>query len=140
MNSPEDLVEGACLCGALRFALGLPVKWCAHCHCTMCRRAHGAPIVTWVGVEEARFEVRAGAGHLRWFESSPGAERGFCGVCGSTVFFRSRRWPGEVHVTLSNLEGPIDQRPQAHVFWDMHVPWLELADDLPRLGAPAGVD
>ena len=130
----EQRVEGACLCGGLRFAIGLPSLWCAHCHCSMCQRAHGSAFVTWVGVAQARFLLGEGA-PLRWYASSPGAERGFCGDCGSSLLFRSTRWPGEVHVTLANLHGPIDRAPQAHVFYDRHVDWVQLGDALPRKGA-----
>ena len=127
-------VTGRCLCGDIEFSAQLPSKWVAHCHCTMCRRSSGAAFVTWVGLEEARAEIRDPAGLLRWYESSPRAERGFCGRCGSTLFFRSARWAGELHVTLSNFDGPVDRSPQAHVFWDTHVDWLRLdpADGLPR--------
>jgi hypothetical protein len=97
----------------------------------MCRRAHGAAFVTWLGVDEQRFDLAADA-PLRWFHSSPGAERGFCSTCGTTLFFRSRRWPGEIHVVLSNVEGEVDRQPDLHVAWDSHVPWVELGDDLPR--------
>lgn len=40
------VARGSCLCGAVRFRASLPCKWVAHCHCTCCRRAHGAPLVT----------------------------------------------------------------------------------------------
>src|SRR3546814_17901676 len=70
---------------------------------------------------------------LRWYASSPGAERGFCSRCGSSLAFRSTRWPGELHLAVANLAGPADRAPQAHVFWDMHVDWVVLGDDgLPR--------
>ncbi len=129
-------VSGRCLCGALRFELILPTKWCAHCHCRMCQRAHGTALVTWVGVAESHFRLLH-ADSLVWYRSSPPAQRGFCNRCGSTVFFRSERWPGEVHVTLANLDGPIDRAPKAHVYYDSHVDWLELGDELRRI-AEAG--
>src|SRR3546814_3530323 len=53
---------------------------------------------------------------LRWYASSPGAERGFCSRCGSSLAFRSTRWPGELHLAVANLAGPADRAPQAHVF------------------------
>ena len=56
----ESKREGGCLCGAVRFEITLPSKWCAHCHCSMCRRAHGAGVVTWFGVPEDRFRITAG--------------------------------------------------------------------------------
>ena len=45
----RPVVHGTCLCGSVRFSASLPSKWVAHCHCTYCRRAHGAPFVTWAG-------------------------------------------------------------------------------------------
>lgn len=123
---------GSCLCGAITFEVDLPSKWCAHCHCTMCRRAHGAAYVTWFGVDVGQFRVTAGAGELLRYASSPGASRSFCGRCGSSLFFESVRWPGEIHVVLANLHGELDRAPQAHVFWETHVPWGIPGDELPR--------
>jgi hypothetical protein len=127
---------GACLCGVLRFDATFPSKWVAHCHCSMCRRAHGAAFVTWAGFEDARVRIEDTRATLRWFVSSPGAERGFCGACGSTLFFRSSRWPGELHLVVANFDDPLDRAPQAHVFYDSHVPWFEIADALPKKPPP----
>lgn len=130
---------GRCLCGDLQFEASLPSKWMAHCHCTLCQRAHGAGVVTWVGFEGGQVQVRDPLMRLQWFESTPGAERGFCGRCGSTLFFRSARWPGELHIVRANFEGPLDREPQVHVFYDTHAAWLPTAEDgLPRKPAPGG--
>ena len=51
--------RGQCLCGAVAFTAALPSKWVAHCHCTLCQRAHGAAFVTWVGMDSARVAVDA---------------------------------------------------------------------------------
>lgn len=126
--------HGSCFCGDVRFTVDWPSKWVAHCHCTMCRRAHGAAFVTWFGMENDRARIDDPAGALRWYESSPGAERGFCAQCGSSLFFRSGRWPGELHIALANLEGDADRAPMAHVFWETHVDWASIdpGDGLPR--------
>ena len=123
--------SGSCLCGSVSFEIEPPSLWCAHCHCTMCRRAHGAAFITWVGADEKRFRLHSDKS-VTWRNSSPEAERGFCHVCGSTLFFRSSRWPGEMHVVLANIDGEIDRRPAAHVFYQTHVDWFEVNDDLPR--------
>lgn len=127
-------IHGQCLCGSTRFAFDLPTKWVAHCHCTMCRRAHGAAFVTWVGVEATRLHWLSDA-DLRWYDSSSGAQRGFCAQCGSPIAFRSERWPGEIHLTHASIDAELDRAPQLHVFHDTHVPWVILGDDLPRHGA-----
>ncbi|MFL6591444.1 MAG: GFA family protein [Luteimonas sp.] len=132
--------SGGCLCGDLTVALTLPSKWVAHCHCTQCRRAHGAAFVTWVGMREADVAIGDPRSRLRWHASTPGvAERGFCGRCGSTLFFRSSRWPGELHVTLGNLDTAVDRAPQAHAFWDTHVAWagVDPHDGLKRMSDPS---
>jgi hypothetical protein len=129
--------SGQCLCGAVGFAIDMPTKWVAHCHCSLCRRAHGAAFVTWVGVNDNQFTLNDPGGALKWFHSSPEAERGFCAQCGSTLFFRSSRWPGEMHIVRANFADPIDRKPQAHVFFDTHVDWLAIDDDLPKKPAPS---
>jgi hypothetical protein len=134
MNTAPDrtLAHGGCLCRAVTFVVDAASKWCAHCHCSVCRRAHGAGFVTWLGCVEDAVRIDDSEEMLRWFRSSPEAERGFCGRCGSTLFFRSGRWPGELHIAYGNLDDRADRVPQAHVFWESHVDWIELADDLPR--------
>jgi hypothetical protein len=126
--------QGRCLCGAIRFSGQLPSLWVAHCHCTLCQRSSGAAFVTWVGLDAATCRIDDPGQCLRWYHSSELGERGFCANCGSTLFFRSPRWAGELHVTLANFSGPVDRAPQAHVFWDTHVDWVRLDphDGLPR--------
>ena len=116
-------VCGGCLCGAVRFRIELPAKWVAHCHCSMCRRAHGAGFVTWVGVGRTAFTLERGEAELGRYRSSPQATRSFCRRCGSPLFFESGHWPDEVHVTLASLDSAEGLEPQAHAYWSSRVPW-----------------
>lgn len=127
-----DVRSGSCLCGAVTFEVTLPSKWCAHCHCSRCQRAHGAGFVTWFGVPAPGFRVTAGESELVRYVAPSDATRSFCGRCGSSMFFESPRWPDEVHVTLANLRGDLDRAPQAHVYWETHVDWAQPGDGLPR--------
>lgn len=104
----------------------------------MCRHAHGAAFVTFCGVPATRFTIVQGADELVRYDSSATAWRRFCRKCGSTLTFEGERWPDEVHVVLANVDDPIDRTPQAHCFFDGAVPWVQLADALPRLGGPGG--
>ena len=133
--SDIKVVHGSCLCNEVRYSCTLPSKWCAHCHCTMCRKYHGAGYVTWVGFDNVHFQLEAGAEHLQWYRSSGPAERGFCKNCGSSLFFRSDRWEGEIHVTLASLNDPIDRQPQAQVFFEHRVDWMAVDEDLPVFDA-----
>jgi hypothetical protein len=140
MSESTTPVHGACLCGAVRFEVTPPTRFCAHCHCTMCRRAHMAPLVTWSGVPDGQLKITAGETLLTRYASSAEATRSFCSVCGSPLFFESTRWPGETHIaTTSLIEGP-DKLPNAHVHFSTRVDWYECHDELRKLGGPTGFE
>jgi len=138
-SDERGTIHGACLCGAVEFEIELPVRFCAHCHCSMCRRAHGAGFVTWAGVLHPHFRITAGDDRLVRFRSSPEAWRSFCATCGSSLFFESERWSGEVHVAVANLDRP-PRPPAAHVFYSDRVDWITVDDHLPRFGGDSGVE
>ncbi len=133
-------VTGACLCGAIGFRVTLPSLFCAHCHCSMCRRNHGAGFVTWFGVSRERFSLERGAADLQRFASSEHGTRSFCGRCGSSLFCESSNHPEQVDVVLANVDDPIDRVPQAHVYFDDRAEWVSADDGLPRLGGPTGME
>ena len=132
--------HGSCLCGAVAFRVTPPTKWCAHCHCTLCRAAHGAGVVTWVGVAEQQFTLEDPDQRLTWYASSADGRRGFCAACGTTLFFQGKRWADEMHVVRANFKGDIDREPGGHAYADRAVSWLTLGDHLKRFGGPGGTD
>lgn len=126
----DNSARGSCLCGKVHFEVQLPSKWCGHCHCSLCRKAHGAGYVTWVGFQSEQFRLTSGEDSLKWFTSSAGARRGFCSDCGSTLLFEADRWPGETHVALGCFDDEIDRLPQANSFFDTHVNWMPINESL----------
>jgi hypothetical protein len=128
--------SGSCLCGGVRFTAGLPSLWMAHCHCTRCRRAHGAAFVTWVGTDAATATIEDPQAMLKWYVAETGASRGHCGRCGSPMFFKSDQWPGELHIARALFTDPLDREPQMHGYYDTHVGWASVDDDLPTKPAP----
>lgn len=130
MIGPDEIHEGGCLCGAVRFeARGKPL-WVAHCHCHSCRHHTGSAFATFVGYKQAQFRVTQGA--LQAYASSPGVVRSFCAACGTPLTFAAERWPGDVHVYVSTLDRPEAFEPEAHVHVGEQLPWLHLDDGLPR--------
>jgi hypothetical protein len=125
-------VTGSCLCGKLNFSAQLPTLWVAHCHCTLCQKNAGAAIVTWAGFNETDVTIEDSGKTLKWYSATENAYRGFCSHCGTTLFFKSARWPGELHITVVNIQQALDREPQTHVHWDTKQAWLHLVDDLPK--------
>ena len=133
-------VSGSCLCGAVRFRVRLPSLFCGHCHCSMCRRNHGAGFVTWFAVPRAQLEIEAGEEDLRRYSSSAHGSRTFCTRCGSSLFCDSEKHPEQVDIPLANVEGPIDREPEIHEYYSDRASWIQLEDSLPKLGGETGME
>ncbi|HKI99083.1 MAG TPA: GFA family protein [bacterium] len=125
--------EGGCLCGAVRYsAQGEPVG-VEYCHCSMCRRASGAPVVVWATY--AAEAVAFTQGRPAEYASSANGRRGFCNRCGGALTFRWQDRPGEIDVTVGSLDEPQRFAPGHHIYDADRLPWLTIADDLPRYPA-----
>jgi hypothetical protein len=131
-TSKTNSARGTCLCGAVRFEVELPARFCVHCHCSMCRRNHGAAFVTWFAVPKTNFRFLAGDGAVSRYQSSAHGARSFCSRCGSSLFCENDHDPDTIDVTLASMTGPIDRAPEAHVYFDDHVEWVEFRDQLPK--------
>ena len=133
-------VSGGCLCGAVRFEVALPTLFCAHCHCTMCQRNHGAGYVTWFAVPRRELAVVDGEDRLVRHRSSEHGTRSFCGECGSSLFCENTEHPDRMDIVLASVTGPIDRDPQLHVDYSARAPWVEVNDSLPKLGGASGME
>lgn len=91
-KTPLSRLSGRCLCGSITFTIPVPRQFDV-CHCEDCRRWHGASPV---GIDGTDVDLTSGAEALRWYQGPTGAERGLCGRCGSSLFYRyfpgSNRW------------------------------------------------
>jgi hypothetical protein len=126
----EPTFAGGCLCGAIRYVVAAAAIEVAHCHCASCRRASGAPLVTWATFPAAAFSIVRG--EPRGIRSSPSVRRTFCGACGSSLTYREDRRADQVDVTVATLDRPEALPPTHHVWTSHRLPWLMLADDLPQ--------
>ena len=125
------MVKGSCLCGGAQFEIDGEIKLMANCHCSMCRKQHGAAFVTFVGVDTSDFRWVKGEDLLVRFQSSPAHTRGFCRVCGSSL-----PDPDPAAATFFLPAGTLDDdpgpRPAAHIFVASKAPWFEISDELPQ--------
>ena len=109
----KDILEGGCLCGATRYRLDGEVEVVAHCHCGMCRRSTGAPVVTWVVLPRANFHVTKGG--MKIYRSSEKGERMFCADCGTQLVFQTSDNPDKLDVSVGSLDEPERLAPSCHV-------------------------
>ena len=122
--------KGRGLCGETRFEHRGPENWCGHCHCESCRRNTSSAFTTFVGVP--RNASRSTGREPAVYRSSPGVRRLFCANCGTPIAYDADAYPDEIHFYAACLEYPAGVIPQFHVYCAEKLPWVELADDLPR--------
>jgi hypothetical protein len=124
---------GSCLCGAVRYEVRGPLRDVLTCHCVECRRWSGHVFAATATLREHLVIVEPRG--LRWV-ASPASEsearRGFCGECGSSLF-----WDAPSRDTISVAAGSLDEptalRLLGHVYVAQAGDYYELPDDgLPR--------
>jgi len=134
------MIRGSCLCAEVRFEISGALTGSSHCHCAMCRKAHGAAFGTYAAANASDFHVISGADRITRYRSSPGVVRTFCSRCGSTLQWLRESKPDLVDVALGVIDGDPGVRPSSHIFVGSKAPWHEITDGLPqhatRPGAP----
>jgi hypothetical protein len=123
-------IRGSCLCGGVRFEITGPLMRVLNCHCSKCRKQHGAAFRSRARVGVADFKWIQGEELVRFYESSPGFHRGFCSDCGSPIINKSSQ--PEYGVPLGTLDDDPGIGPQLHCFVASKAPWFEITDDLPQ--------
>lgn len=122
----EVTAKGSCLCGAVRFQVNGPVRPVTACHCTQCRKQSGHYWASSSAADED-FQLVNEEG-LKWYRASDIAVRGFCSICGSTMF-----WKHNEEDKISFSAGTLDEHPKLtlakHIF-------TETKGDYYKLDAP----
>jgi hypothetical protein len=122
--------EGGCLCGKVRFRVAVPKVDSGYCHCRLCQKNSGAPVVAWVTFPTSGFAWTADEPGT--YQSTLQARRQFCANCGSYMVFLSDRFPNEVSVNTASFDDPEAFPPEMHIFINARISWLHINDDLPR--------
>lgn len=126
------MVRGSCLCGAVAYAITTPIEEMHHCHCSRCRKHHGAAFATYARVARDGFAFARGADSVKHHRSSEEATRTFCGSCGSNLQFLFASLPDLVWVAAGTFDDEPGHEPEAHIFVGSKAPWHEITDALPR--------
>ena len=131
--------SGRCLCGRVRYEVHGPLREVLLCHCVECRRWHGH-VGAYTAVSSADL-VLVEAAALQWFQSpcsDAGARRGFCRLCGSSLFWQARDG-GTVSIAAGTLDGATGLHAGGHWYVSQAGAYYELPDDgLPRWSRSGG--
>lgn len=127
------MLEGGCLCGAVRYRYHGVLGEVMACHCQQCRKAQGTPFATNMPIDATQFELVSGAQVLKSYESSAGKHRVFCGHCGSPIYSHLDRLPLVLRLRLGSVETPLPvQGIAAHIFVQNKANWWPILDPAPQ--------
>lgn len=125
--------KGQCLCGSIKYSVDQIEPRMAHCHCSMCRKFHGATFATYGEAKTKSFHWLEGKDLLKSYLAPNGTYRKFCGKCGSSLIFVPSNDTGElIEFALGTLDSEIELKPDAHIFTDYGANWFEITDKLPQ--------
>ena len=122
------LYSGKCMCEAVTWTYSGEITRNLVCHCADCQCATSAPFTAFLGMRPE---------HLRWtgaivdYESSHKTFRGFCPACGTRLYFRSEKWPLEIHVHAATMSNPGAYVPSAQVVMRSRAKWLDHLSSVP---------
>tara|TARA_B100001059_G_scaffold210533_1_gene224242 strand:+ start:2400 stop:2852 length:453 start_codon:yes stop_codon:yes gene_type:complete len=125
-------IHGKCLCEAVQYRITGSLGPIFNCHCSKCRRWHGAAFRTRASIHIDQFQWLSAENQLSRFDSSDNVTRYFCRTCGSPLISTYRDRPQVLGIPLGALEGLTDAQPQAHIFTDNKASWHQITDDLPQ--------
>lgn len=129
------MITGRCECGLVKYEVdGELVDYC-HCHCSICRRLHGAAFATWGGVSRNEFSYTSGETNLKAYAFSEKADSLFCDSCGSRVLVDFKPETDMLYITLGTVDGDVRCPSGFHQFVGSKAPWFEISDDLPQYDA-----
>lgn len=110
------MLKGKCLCGAVSLEVEGDLEHPPEaCHCSQCRKQSGHFLAA-VNVRRSTLTVH-GEDRITWYRSSDQAQRAFCSVCGSSLFWQPTMEGYEFTVVAMGLfETPTGTRLAKHIF------------------------
>ena len=141
MNDAAFKLTGGCGCGAVRFEVTEPLVSARYCHCTRCQHRTGTAASASAAVVPGSFHIVQGEERIKAWKPEGGAEKWFCGDCGSALFTRDPEDPERVGVRMGAFDTDPGVRPKARQFVAYAAVWEPLPDDgLPRYPERRPVD
>ena len=108
-------LKGQCLCEEIQYTIDGPARDVINCHCTRCRRSTGHHMAA---TQAKRSDVSISGDTLKWYAPVEGTEYGFCGTCGSTLFWRTTRTPDWMSIAAGTLTPPTGLKTVKAIYLD----------------------
>lgn len=131
-GNPLSKVTGKCLCETVSYEIEGQFGPIFNCHCSKCRRWHGAAFRTRASICSDQFRWLSGEQNVTTYPSSENVTKHFCKTCGSPLISTYKDRPEVIGFPLGGLEGDIQGEPEAHIFTGSKASWHKITDSLPQ--------
>ncbi len=126
------MITGRCQCAKVQYEVDGEITDYCHCHCSICRRLHGAAFATWGGIARDNFTYSCGEDNVSAYSFSENADSLFCKDCGSRLFVDFKPEAHMLYITLGTVNGDVHCPEGYHQFVGSKAPWYEIHDTLPQ--------
>ena len=116
--------EAKCMCGAVTVKAAKIDRHAGACHCGMCRKWSGGPLLAVDCGKDVLFE---GDDNITVYSSSNWADRGFCSHCGTHLFYRLKA-SGQ-YIMPAGLFEKLDYDFDHQIFIDRKPGWYAFEND-----------
>lgn len=126
------MIKGRCECARVSYEVDGELVDFSHCHCSKCRKLHGAAFATWGGVLRAEFSYTSGESDVKKYAFSDNSDSVFCSHCGSRILVDSRAEADMLYIAMGTVDGEVSCPKGSHEFVGSKAAWYEISDDLPQ--------
>lgn len=125
-------MKGKCLCEAVEYEITGSLGPIYNCHCSKCRRWHGAAFRTRASIDKSQFTWISGNDNLSSYKSSDYVTKFFCKTCGSPLISTYDNKPDILGVPLGGIEGIENAEVVANIFVASKASWYQITDSAPQ--------
>lgn len=129
MIDDKKIHRGSCICKAVTFEIEGDLPQPTACHCNHCRK-HSGHFEASTDVLRSAVTIH-GSDKVSWYQSSEKVRRGFCSVCGSSLFWDPifKDWTA---IAMGAFDGPTQTTLSKHIYVADKGDYYEIADGLPQ--------
>ena len=120
----------SCLCGSVKLKTKGKLRHVINCHCSQCMKTHGN-YASYTAILEKDIEFISKK-NIKWFSSSKKAKRGFCSMCGASIFFKHLD-SEYISISAGMFQNPTCLKTKLNIFTKSKLDYYKLDPHIPNV-------
>ena len=126
------MITGKCACAMVQYEVQAELLDLCHCHCSICRKIHGAAFATWGGIARDKFVFMSGGDSVKTYAFSEDSDSIFCGNCSSTLLVDYKPDAEMLYLAMGTIDGDVKCPTGLHQYVGSKAPWFTICDEVPQ--------